>query len=204
MRCRDAGLAIVERGAGRLAPDAEAALREHLTGCPQCAAQSALEERLRDGMSLLREDYPFEIDVRPRVLSRIAEIGRINRDEVPSWQLGWAAGLAVACFLGLLGGAWMLWIDAAPGLRQGIEALPALAGALGKLAAPILALVSLPFKLLGIGLKVLGALGTVLAELESVGVAGIALCYAMMGVTITLVLGRDFRRPLPALLREDR
>jgi hypothetical protein len=204
MRCREARAAIVETGSRWPVAAAGAELREHLSVCRDCSAEAAVERRLRDEISSLRGEYPHEIDVRTRVVRRIAELGRIDREEVTTGQLGWATSFAAACVVGLLAGGWILWSDAAPGLREGLETLPTLFGPLGALAQPLLKLASVPFKLLGVALKLLGAFGSLVSELEPVGITVVAFCYAAMAATIALVVGRDLKRPLPAVAREDR
>lgn len=198
MRCRDAGPALVELGLGLLEPREESALRAHLQACPRCAAEARLEGALSDALQSLREEYPHEIDVRPRVSQGLAALRPHDFDEVPARQLGWAAGFATACLAGMAGGLWFLLPDLHPLLDGAAGLASGLAGVLQGLARALLALLALPIKLLGVLAGLLTACGSLLARLEPVAVAAIALSYAAMAATVTLVLGRDLRRPLLA------
>ena len=71
MRCRRAQAAVVERGSGLLAPAEELALQRHLKGCPDCASEERIEHLLRAELSALRQEIPYPVDVRARVMPRI-------------------------------------------------------------------------------------------------------------------------------------
>jgi len=198
MRCRDAGPALVERGLGLLDRRTESALQAHLERCPRCAAEARVEQSLGNALLSLREEYPHEIDLRPRVGRRLAALRPRDLEEVPDRQLGWAAAFAAACLAGLAAGLWFLLPDLPP-LVEGVAGLlSGLGGALEGLARALLALLALPFKLLGVLASVLSACGSMLARLEPVAVAVVALGYATMAATVTLVLKRDIRKPLLA------
>lgn len=198
MRCRDAGPALVERGLGLLEPRAEAALRAHLERCPRCAAEARVEGLLGEALLSLRGDCPHELDVSARVGGRLHLLRPQDFEEVPARQLGWAAAFAVACLGGLIAGFWFLLPDLPPLLDGAAGVASSLGGALEGLARAALALLALPVKLLGVLVRMLTACGTLLARLEPVAVAVVGLGYAAMAATITLVLGRDLRRPLLA------
>jgi hypothetical protein len=198
MRCRDAIAASVESGLGFLGPREESALRAHLESCPRCASESAVESDLGEALRSLREDYPRELDVLSRVERRLAALRPQDLEELPARQLGWAVVFAAASLLGLIAGFRVLLpdlatlLDGAGGLTSG------LAGAAHGLVRALLPLLELPLKLLGVLLDMLHECGSLLSRLEPLAVAAVALGYGVMGATITLVLGRDLRRPLPA------
>jgi hypothetical protein len=198
MRCREAGPALIERKLGQLEPGRESALRAHLEVCPRCAAEARVEESLGDALLSLRGEYPYRVDVRVRVGRRLSDLRPSDLEEVPARQLGWAAVFAAACVAGLVAGFWLLLPDL-PSLLDGAAGLAsALGGILQGLARALLALLVLPFKLLGVLVRMLGTFGSMLSRLEPVAVAAMALGYAAMATTVTLVLGRDIRRLLPA------
>lgn len=198
MRCRDAGPALVELGLGLLDPREEADLRAHLERCADCAVEARVERTLGRALLSLREEYPHELDVLPRVGRRLAALRPSDLEEVPARQLGWAGAFATACLVGLAAGLWFLLPDLPPLLDGASGLASSLGGALGGLGRALLALIALPFKLLGVLAGMLAACGSLLARLEPVAVAAVALGYATMAATVTLVLGRDIRRPLLA------
>jgi hypothetical protein len=198
MRCRDAGAALVELGLGLLDPREESALRAHLEHCPDCAAEARVERALGHALLSLREEYPHELDVLPRVGRRLAALRSHDLEEVPARQLGWAGAFATACLIGLAAGLWFLLPDLPPLLKTATGLASSLGGILEGLGRVLLALIVLPLKLLGVLARVLAGCGSLLARLEPVAVAAVALGYATMAATVTLVLGRDLRRPLLA------
>ena len=198
MRCRDTETGLVELGLGLLEPRAESALLAHLQVCPRCAEEARAERLLAHAIGSLREEYPHEIDIRPRVGLRLAGLRPRDLEEVPARQLGWAAVGAAACLAALAAGFWVLLPDLPPLLDGAASLASSLGGVLEGLVRTLLALLALPFKLLGALLRMLGAFGSLLARLEPVAIAAVALGYAGMAATVTLVLGRDLRRPLLA------
>lgn len=199
MRCLEARQAIVERSLGSLPPARGEALRLHVENCPGCAEEAAVEKRLRLELASLRGEFPDAIDVRRRVMSAISGIGRVEREAVPARQIGWAAAAAIACGLGLLGSLPWLWPQLAPLMTD----LTAMASTFGRiaadLAAPLWTLLALPFKLAGALLKSLAGFSSILSRLEPAAIAAIAICYTAMAATITLIVGRDLRKPSLAL-----
>jgi hypothetical protein len=198
MRCRDAGPALVELGLGLLEPAEEASLRAHLERCPRCAEEARVEGLLGEALLSLRGEYPHELDVRGRVGRDLDALRPRALEEVPARQLGWAAAFAVACLAGLIAGLWLLAPELSPMLDGAAGLLSSLGGLLEGLGRAALALIALPFKLLGVLARVLAACGSLLARLEPVAVAVVALGYVAMAATVTLILGRDIRRPLLA------
>jgi hypothetical protein len=196
-------VAVVERGLGLLAPADELALRLHLEGCPDCAAEERIERLLRGELSALREEIPCALDVHARVMPRIRSLRGVEREEVPARHLGWAGALAAACFVALLGGLWLLLPELPALVRVTSGLISSLGSAALILSASLLTLIALPFKLIGIAIDTLEALGPLASWLEPVGLSAVGLSYAAMAATITLVVGRDLKRPLPAFRREE-
>ena len=153
---------------------------------------------LRDLLSL-RGEIPWEIDVRSTVMERLRALGGIDRDEISVAQLGWSAAFASIWVLALLAGLGWLLPESVPLIGELAGLIRALGDAAAAAGAALLALLALPFKLAAILVKPLGALGTLLRQLEPLGVAAVAVSYAAMAATISLVVGRDLRRALPAL-----
>jgi hypothetical protein len=178
-------------------------LRLHIEHCPGCAAEEVLERRLKRELASLRGEFPHTIDIRRRVMREISSIGRVEREVVPARQIGWAAAAAIACGLGLLGSLAWFWPDVAPLLAE----LEVMAGTFGRIvadvAAPLITLLSLPFKLAGVLLKSLAGYASVLSRLEPAAIGAITICYMGMAVLITLIVGRDFRKPSLALPEKE-
>lgn len=194
MRCREAGPALVELGLGLLERRAERALRAHLERCPRCAAEVRVEGLLSDALRSLREEYPYEVDVRADVIRRIFAGSPPDREEMPAGQLAWAAACAAVCLVGLVYGFRLLLPQLPPLLEAAVSLAATLGAALEGLARALLALFLLPLKLFGVLFRILGALGSLLARLEPVAVAAVALGYAGIAATSALVLGRDLGR----------
>ena len=95
MICRQARMAIIEGELEPLSPSVEAELAHHLGRCPACAAVARAEAQLAVDLATLREEYPFELDVRGRVAQSIQGFGAPHHDEVTVRQLGWAAAAAL-------------------------------------------------------------------------------------------------------------
>jgi hypothetical protein len=194
---------MVELGLGLLEPSKAAALKAHLEGCPRCATQARVEGPLGDALRSLREDYPDELDVTSRVARRLAATGLRDRGEVPARQLGWAGAFA-GCCLALLVAGFRILLPDLPLLLEGAGGLVSSLGVLLEgLVRALLALLALALELLGVLTRMLAACGSLLARLEPLAVAFVALSYAGMAVTVALVLGRDFRRPLLASRGKD-
>jgi hypothetical protein len=176
----------------------DAMLRQHLDGCRACAAEERLERLLRRDLGALCDEPPPPIDVGERVMRQVAELARPRSDELPTRQLGWAALVAAAWVAALVGGLVLLAPDL-PALYEGSRELAgAVGGVLSGLGSALMAVLTLPLELARAALTVLKALGGQLAPAQPVGVAVVALAYVAMAATITLVVGRDLRRALPA------
>jgi hypothetical protein len=205
MKCRSARKAIVERSLGLLASGDAEELRRHLESCESCRAEAAVENRLKAELESLRGSIPHLIDVRPHVMREIGSLGAIEREEVPARQIGWAAAVAIACCAGLLGSLPWLWPEISPLLGD----LKIMASTLGKviagLAAPLVSLVAVPFKLIGLVYKLAAILFSHLSRLEPAAIAVTAFCYMAMATTITFTVGRDLKKTNLALPgREER
>ncbi|MCU0255038.1 MAG: hypothetical protein MUE47_10950 [Acidobacteria bacterium] len=119
MRCATVGKLVSERRgrAGRpLHPALEAELARHLSGCPSCAADAALEARLAADLAALPGEPVRTIDVRARVLIALVAEPSVDRRVVTAGQLAFgtaAAALSLACVV--LAAAWL-----GPSLVDGI------------------------------------------------------------------------------------
>jgi hypothetical protein len=202
MRCRDARRALLEQNLGMARRETRSGLSGHLERCPTCAIQERGEQRMLRDLASLRGEIPWEIDVRLTVMERIQMLGRIDRDEISVAQLGWSAAIAVLWVSVLFAGLGWLLPEGAPLIGELAGLLRALVDAGAAAGAALLALLALPFKLAGILAKPLGAIGTLLKQLEPLGLAAVAVSYAAMAATISLVIGLDLRRALPALAND--
>lgn len=199
MDCRSAKKAIVERSLGLLAPSAEEALCRHLEGCEPCRAEQRAENRLKLDLESLRESFPHAIDVRPRVMREIGSLDRVEREHIPARQIGWAAAAAIACCLALLGSLPWLLPQVSPLLGQ-IKIMAATFGkVLVELASPLISLITVPFKLLGLAYRLAAVFVSQLSRLEPAAITAAAFCYMAMAATITLIVGRDLKKTTPAV-----
>jgi hypothetical protein len=205
MDCRGAGKAIVERSLGLLAPGAEAQLKRHLEGCESCRAEVIIEHRLKLDLESLRGSFPHAIDVRPGVMREIVSLGPVEREDVPVRQIGWAAAAAIACCIALLGSLPSLLPEISPFLGQ-IKVMASTFGrVLAELVSPLLSLMTVPFKLVGLAYRLAAVFVSQLSRLEPAAITAIAFCYMAMAATITLVVGRDLKKTIPAVPgREER
>lgn len=203
MNCRRARRIVAIRDQRPIEQADRQSLERHLDGCPLCAATARSDAWLLAGLSSLRGQIPYTIDVRSRVMLTIERMDPVEPYEVPAWQLGWAALVAGLGLAGLLRLLWSYW----PQWRQGLGTTAALLGGLADLAssvgAALMSLLTLPFELLG----ALGGLWTeiapALAHLEPVAVASVAVCYLIVGGTVARIVGRDLHQPVEPLTRED-
>jgi len=199
MHCREVKKAIVVRSLGPLTPELESALNRHLGRCSACLAEERFERNLRGELASLRGEFPQAIDIRRRVMSAISGMESVERELVPARQIGWAAAAAIACFIGLFGSLPWLWPQLSP-LLADIEVMAATFGRVAAdLAAPLITLLSLPFKLAGVLIRTLSGFASFLSRLEPAAIGTIAICYMAMAATITLVVGRDLMNVRPAL-----
>jgi predicted anti-sigma-YlaC factor YlaD len=203
MNCRNARAAINERGLGRLSSGTVAELDAHLGQCPACSGVEQADRWIVDELASLRGQIPYRVDVRRRVMVEIDRLEPTDRQEVSAWQLGWATavvGVGVIVLLALLWGSWPEW-------RTGMENLSALLRGLADvsvtLAALLVSILSIPFKLI-VGLRSLWTgIPSVAAQLKPLAIVGVALCYLIMAGTIVGVVGRDLRYPASTPARED-
>jgi predicted anti-sigma-YlaC factor YlaD len=203
MNCRRARAAINERGLGRLSSGTVAELDEHLGQCPACSGVEQADRWIVDELASLRGQIPYRVDVRRRVMVEIDRLEPTDRQEVSTWQLGWATavvGVGAIVLLALLWGSWPEW-------RTGIVNLSALLRGLADvsvtLAALLVSILSIPFKLI-VGLRSLWAgIPSVATQLKPLAIVGVALCYLIMAGTIVGVVGRDLRYPASTPARED-
>lgn len=201
MRCREARQALLERGPGSARTVIDPVLRGHLDRCPDCTAEEQLETLLRRDLAALRDERPPAIDVRGAVMERVLQAGRIDRGEVPTRQLGWAALLAAVWVAALVGGLALILPDL-PALFEGTRDLGrALGDVVTGLVPVLLTLLALPLKLAGVAIKMLGALAPLVGRLQPVGATAVGIACVAMALTIALVVGRDLRRGLPARIQ---
>ena len=193
MRCRQVRARILERRAGLLTRKEEAGLRDHLQSCAACTADERFEERLAADFTLLRAPLPIRCNVTQRVMTRIAEIGQVGREEIPAGHLAWAGGAAVAAGLtvlvvGLAG--WPAFLDALTTITRWTAGLVQSSANLMRLALAALApLVAGARALLG----VVRAVGPALKVFEPVLQGAIVFSIVAVLVSTLWVVGRDLR-----------
>ncbi len=198
MQCREAKAALLdwELDPGEAPPSA--ALRAHLAACSDCANQAAAELRLSDLLRELRFDPPPPVDVTARVLEELPRLGRPGTEEVTTWQLGWAATLALTCGLGLLATLWRM-LPALSGPAQEIWTLAlSLRHPLESMGSAAMTLISAILKTAGRLLQSLAPLVSALQGLEPVAIGALASCAVIMAGTIVFIVGRDLRPGAPS------
>jgi hypothetical protein len=204
MNCRRASLASVERDLSGLPADVEAALKTHLAGCPACAERERAERLMLEDLAALRRTAPDEVDVRERVAAALRDDPPLAPRDVSPWQLGWAAAAALAAVAVLLPAVGASLRSAAPALRDLRAAAEGLATAAGSLISALVGIAAVPAGwLLGI-VGPDGPLWALAERAQPAAVGTTAVLYATMAVAITIVVGRDLRRPVPQWDRKER
>ncbi len=122
MDCRDARRQVTEYAAGRLAPDAWHAMREHLRGCQECRQVLGRVDSLA-GLAARLPDAPVPVDLsrhllaaaRARQAARAIEWNPLLWWRMASLSLRWAT-LTLGLIGLLLGGATasVVWSGASP------------------------------------------------------------------------------------------
>jgi hypothetical protein len=160
----------------------------------RCSKEAGIERRLRTDLRRLGGVFPFEINVVATVLEQIR---RIDRDELSTRQLGWAAATTVGGSALLLAGLISIW----PNMTRSVQGLMVLAASLKvvilKLIGPLASLVA------GVVRSLEGLLEATVRQLAPLGLVAVVAGTLVMIATITLVLVHDFRRPIRTCLGED-
>lgn len=203
MRCARTRRVRMERQLGFVDPSVELWAARHLDRCPACAAEARAEERLTAGLAALGDRTAPDVDVVAAVMARIAASDRVERREVAARQLGWASGGAVAGGLALVGMLiWML-----PDMGRLFLELGALAAAIREalvpLATPVIVLLEIPTRLLGVLGDLLARLGFALASFRPLAAGAVGIGWAAMIATITLIVGRELVRTRPTWVRKE-
>ena len=193
MRCRQARARFLERRAGLLTRKKEAGLEDHLRSCAACATDERFEEGLAADFALLRAPLPIRCNVTQRVMTRIAEIGRVDREEIPAGHLAWAGGAAVAVgltvlFVGLAG--WPSLLDA---LRYATRWTAALVQSSANLMRFALASTVPLFTGARALVGAVRAAGPALKVLEPILEGTIVFSIAAVTISTLWVVGRDLR-----------
>jgi predicted anti-sigma-YlaC factor YlaD len=203
MICRRARRALDERSLGRLAPATAAALEDHLRQCPACSSAERADRFIIDELASLRGQVPYSVDVRRRVMIEIDRLGPTAREEVPASQLGWATAVVGLGAIVLLVSLWGSWPEWRVGMENVFALMRGLADVSATLAALLLSLLSLPFKMIA-GLRDLWIeVPSVASRVKPFAIVGVALCYLIMASTIVGVVGRDLRHPATTPACED-
>jgi hypothetical protein len=194
MRCRGARAAITDRRLGLISEAREAELRAHLAECESCAAEELHEGVIASDLALLRQTPPMRIDVRARVLREIEARGPVDRREVSSRQVGWAA-LAAAGALAAVGIVAVVGFP--PLLPEAIRETRWLVGGVGAVASavaqPLLGLLVVVQSLGGVALDLLAKASHILSRLAVVNQVMMALSLSLMMLVSTYVIARDLR-----------
>jgi hypothetical protein len=202
MLCRHARVALIERELEELEAERYAALHRHLQVCEACSLEARQGELLLNDLALLRGEIPREIDVTSRVMSEIAVLGSPTGDELPVRQ--WALVAMAAVFGGvvILGALWDLLPSLIGPARDVFTVMAGARGIAANLAAPIIGLLTIPFKLVGALLSSLSAMAPMLERLAPLGVGLAALATGSMAATVVYFVGRDIiTRPLQDTMR---
>ena len=172
--------------------DRDPAVRTHLADCPDCAQAARIERRISADLSRLRRPYPESVDLVASVLDRISQAASAT-ELVPPRQLAWGAAAAAVALIsvavGMLFDGAALWQAA----NVGAAWLQAQIVPAKQLLGVLLELASIPFKLLAGMLRAAGPLGSALSALQETTRLPLQISVAMMLITLTTVIGRDFR-----------
>lgn len=192
MTCSRCRRALLDRDLGLLSPAAESRLRDHLTRCPQCAAEAGSTREMCLALSRSGGIAPPTVDLAARVMRRIAAVPAPQRDAVPLRQLGWVS-VATATIAALLVSRAL---DAAPALLRALEggdsALSLAGRTLRLLLDPLLGLLAVVGHLLLGLLDLLRSVGGLLAPVAAGALAVCAvgvLAAGLVAVARDLILG---------------
>lgn len=209
MRCATAGKLVTERRGrpgARLHPALEADLARHLSDCPACAADAALEARLAEDMACAAAVPGRPIDVRARVLIALAAERPVDRRAATPRQIVVGALLAGAAVAALACAA--AWLGPALVDRVADTGVPALLGgwlARGLRAGRALGVAGFE-SLRGLALALLEALdaipGVRIARAYAFAALG-HLALASMLILSAWWIGRDVLRPARRAAREE-
>jgi hypothetical protein len=195
VNCHRARTAIVEQEFGELTLGFEHALDEHLSCCDACREHAALERLLVADLGALREADPPHVDVRVRVMDRIAELPPVDTLAVSQRQLAWAATAAVAAAVVVVTGLRSQSAALADAGGTAVDGTRAILSATGSIFAALKSLLLLPWRLLGSLWEGFAPALDMAGRLEPVAVAAISLGLISMMLTIGWVVGNDLRRP---------
>ncbi len=160
----------------------------------RCSNEAGIERQLSTELRRLGGMFPFEIDV---VASVLEQIRRIDRDELSTRQLGWAAASTIAGSAVLLAALASIW----PNLTRSVQGLMVLAASLKvvilKLIGPLASFVA------GVVRSLESVLEASVRQLAPLGLTAVVAGTFVMIATITLVLVHDFRRPIRTCPGED-
>jgi hypothetical protein len=205
MRCRGARAAITDRRLGRLSEARDSDLRAHLAECEDCAAEQLHENAIARDLALLRQTPPIRVDVRARVLREIEARGAVDRREISSRQVGWAAvaaaGALAAVVLVAVVGFPPLLPEAIRETRWVIGGVGTLASALAQPLHGLLEVVQVLGRVV-LDLFVMGS--RFLSRLAVVNQVMMALSLSTMMLVTTLVIARDLRLLPFAVSRKER
>ena len=192
MRSRDARRLLFESSLGTLTNNQQQALEDYLSRNPAFAAEAKQEQALSRAFEALRTEPDFEIDVQGAIMSRVRAEPRPARHDVSDRQLAWGLLTAAASALTLLAGAALL-IPLLPAalrplapLGRGIgSAVRSMIGSVAEwLSAPVRYVTSL-----------LEPLPDLVGQAQSSSLPLLLWGFALMAVTIVLVVGRDLIDP---------
>jgi hypothetical protein len=149
----------------------------------------------------LAGDAPPAIDVRARVMARVATLGPPRREEVRTRAWAWSSTAALAAAAGLAGALWTLLPELGRTVHGAWIALSGVGPAAGALAGAIGGSIASALH----GLADLATTARAAAGAARVSPAlGIALAAGMAAMisTVSIVVARDLRRPAGARRKE--
>ncbi len=192
MRSRDARRLLFERSLGALSEKQERALEDYLRRHPAFAAEAREEQALSRAFEALRTEPDFEIDVQAAVMRQVRAEPGPARHDVSDRQLAWGLLTAAGGALALLGGAALL----IPLLPAALRPLAPLGRGMGSAVRSMIGSVaewlSAPVRYVT---SLVEPLPDLVGQAQSSSLPVLLWGFALMAVTIVLVVGRDLIDP---------
>ncbi|ANM31921.1 hypothetical protein ABI59_23685 [Acidobacteria bacterium Mor1] len=192
MLCRDARRRLFERSLGTLSAKQQRSLDAHLAACAACAAEAKREQALSRAFEALRTEPDFEIDVQGAVMRQVRAEPRPARHDVSDRQLAWGLLTAAGGALALLAGAALL----IPLLPAALRPLAPLGRGIGSAVRGMIASVAEWFAApVNYITSLVEPLPDLVGQAQLSSLPVLLWGFALMAVTIVLVVGRDLVDP---------